>query len=166
MATRFQGTRTLAQGRRKQPTKVAHESAVARRHRLPVGAPPDAATRHASNIAGGNRLEAARRSRNGDRLCYAMFGVTFEPGGPRQYFIGPRLRRLDANNIGSARGERAGLVEGDQSDTRKSLERAGVAHQAAAPCEPPDAKGGRKRSGEAHRPRTSDHKNSETDKQR
>ena len=71
-----------------------------------------------------------------------------------------------ATTRASTRGERAGLVEGDQPHARKRLERGRVAHQAAVPGQPSDAQRGGHRCRQPDRARTGHHQYREADQQR
>src|SRR6202030_4724998 len=91
-----------------------------------------------------------------------MLGMALQPGSPCEHLVSPCAIALDSNDMCSARRERAGLVEGEQSRAREGLENAGVADQAAAACQPPDAERGRERRGESHRASTSNHQHRKT----
>ena len=95
-----------------------------------------------------------------------MLGMAFQPGGAREHLVGSGAIAVDGDNARLTRGERAGLVEGDQPHARERLERGGVAHQAAVPGQPSDAERGGHRCRQPHRARTGHHQHREADQQR
>ena len=166
MTARLQRSPMLGQGRRAATSPVR---ASRRRSRPPPAGPsalprmPRPGTVRTSRVTTGSRPRAAAATVTA--WAKAMLGMALQPGSPCEHLVGPGAIALDADNMRSARRERAGLVEGEQSRARESLERAGVADQAAAARQPPDAERGRKRRGETHRARTGNHQHRETNQQ-
>ena len=107
-------TAPARQGRRKRPAQLLHQGAVAGRHRLAIGHAANAAAGHRADIACRHRLEAALRGRIDDGARQPMLGMALQSGRPCEHLVASAPSLSMPTRRGSARGQRAGLVESDE----------------------------------------------------
>ena len=98
MTARLRGPPALGQSGRDGEAQIAHQSEVACGRRSSVAAPDDAASRHGANIARGDQLDATVGRCTDHGTAEAMFGMAFQPGGPRQHLGGRGAVALDRDD--------------------------------------------------------------------
>src|SRR5215216_3901738 len=131
MAARFTPSPVLSQIWRQRPIQLPHQCGAACRYDPTVRLATDATPRQDSNVVDGDWLEPTRSCRCSYSAGQAVLAMALQSGGMREHHIGAGSIAVDSDNARLTRGERAGLVKGDQPDARQRLKRGWVAHQAA-----------------------------------
>ena len=119
------------------------------------------------------RTSSRRRPRRGRaprprrrRRRPAVLRMALQPGGPGEDLVLAGPVGLDGGETRPAGGERPGLVEREHLHARQRLQGGGIADEAAAARQPPDAERGRERRGEADRAGTGDDQHRQPGQQR
>src|SRR5919108_6469809 len=131
MPARFQLLPATREARRARPAELVHESFASGCDRLSADLSENASARNDVHPVNGSRLEPARRGRQAYGAREAMLGMALESGRARQCRIDRHILALDADQPRHARGQCAGLVEGDQAQPSETLERARTAYDTA-----------------------------------